>query len=121
MNVFALHLAGVLAPIVSERDPWHAALINILIEVGFLVIAISVVLCVIRLIRGPHLADRAAASDALAIQLAGLVVLFTLKVDALVLFDGVLVLSLIGFAGTLAVAQFMIRRALKREREEASP
>lgn len=116
-----MSLLAVLAPIVSERDPWHVSLINVIIELGFVVIAVSILLCVIRMIRGPHLADRAVASDALAVQLAALVVLFTLRVNALVLFDGVLVLSLIGFAGTVAVAQFMIRRALKRQREETTP
>ncbi|MEM6314044.1 MAG: monovalent cation/H+ antiporter complex subunit F [Planctomycetota bacterium] len=114
MSLLLLPMLAVLAPIVSERDPWHVALIDILLEVGFVVITISIVLCIIRLVRGPHLADRAVASDAVAVQLAGLVVLFTLKVDALVLFDGVLVLSLIGFAGTVAVAQFIIRRAVRR-------
>ena len=56
----------------------------------------------------------ALAVDVVAIQLIGLVILLSMYFGSLVLFDGVLVLSLLGFAGTVAMAQYIGRPHLKR-------
>ena len=105
-------------PDVAFTPSWHRGLIVGLADVGMVVVVASIVLCTIRVLRGPHLADRAIAVDAIAVQLVGLVVLLTLRLGTLVLFDGVLVLSLIGFAGTLGISQYIIRRAVRRQQLE---
>lgn len=89
---------------------WPAVVTGVVVDVGIVVIVLGIAGCVYRLVKGPHLADRAMAVDVIAVQLIGLVVLFTLRLDTLVLFDGVLVLSLIGFAGTVAMGQYILRR-----------
>lgn len=83
--------------------------VNVIADFGILVMVVGFLLCLVRLVRGPHLADRALALDTIAIHLIGIVVLFTMRVHSLVLFDGVLVLSLLGFAGSIAVAQYIVR------------
>jgi multicomponent K+:H+ antiporter subunit F len=81
-----------------------------MVDFGILVIVLGMFLCIARLLRGPHLADRALAVDTIAIHLIGLVILLTLRLNSLVLFDGALVLSLLGFAGTIAIAQYIVRK-----------
>ncbi|HLL87895.1 MAG TPA: monovalent cation/H+ antiporter complex subunit F [Tepidisphaeraceae bacterium] len=99
---------------------WSAALVEWATEVGLVVLVLGIALCVGRLVRGPHLADRALAVDTIAVHLVGLVILLTLRIDSLVLFDGVLVLSLLGFAGTVAVAQYIARPHLRKRRRPRS-
>jgi hypothetical protein len=60
------------------------------------------------------LLDRALALDTIAIHLIGLVILLTIRFGSLVFFDGALILSLLGFAGTIAVAQYIGRMHLRR-------
>ena len=93
---------------------WSAALVDYAIDASIIVVVGGFVLCVGRLLLGPHLADRALALDTIAIHVIALVILFTLRLDSLVLFDGVLVLSLLGFAGTIAVAQYIARPHLRK-------
>ena len=94
---------------------WHQAMVDRTVEVGIVTVAIGALACTVRLFRGPHLADRAIALDTIAIHMIGLVILLTLRLDSLVLFDGALVLSLVGFAGTVAVAQYILRPHLRRQ------
>ena len=95
----------------SAASPaWPAQLTGVVVDVGIVTVVLGIAGCVYRLVKGPHLADRAMAVDVIAVQLIGLVVLFTLRLDNLVLMDGVLVLSLIGFVGTVAMGQYILRR-----------
>lgn len=103
--------------IATAAATWDTLLVEYTVDVGILLIAAAILLCLIRLFRGPHLADRAIALDTIAIQVIGLVILLTLRIDSLVLFDGALVLSLVGFAGTVAVAQYIIRPHRRRQVE----
>jgi multicomponent K+:H+ antiporter subunit F len=91
------------------------------VEIGILTVAAGVLACIVRLFRGPHLADRAVALDTLAVHIVAFVVLLTLRIDSLVLFDGALVLSLVGFASTVAVAQYILRPHRRRRSGSDAP
>jgi multicomponent K+:H+ antiporter subunit F len=78
--------------------------------IGVVSIILSIVLCLWRLLRGPTLVDRGIASDTIAIQVVALVILLTVVSRSLVLFDAVLIVSILGFAGTVAFAQFIGRK-----------
>ena len=106
-------------PIVAAPESWHAWMAIWAVDVGIVCIAIAMLLCVYRLVRGPHLADRALAVDTLAIELIGLVILLAIKWRTPWFMDGVLVLSLLGFAGTVAMAQYIARPHLRRARDMA--
>src|SRR5690606_8848235 len=94
-------------------------LVAISVEVGLVLMVVGILLCLARLLIGPHLADRAMALDIIAVHLIGIVTLFTMRLDSLLLMDGVLVLSLLGFAGTIAVAQYIIRPHVRKRGEGA--
>lgn len=96
-------------PVIAATTTWHETLVQRTEEFTIIVVVIGMIMCVYRLLRGPHLADRALAVDVVAIQLIGLVILLTMTLGSLVLFDGILVLSLLGFAGTVAMAQYIGR------------
>jgi multicomponent K+:H+ antiporter subunit F len=100
--------------LIATTTSWHEVMVDRTVDVGIVVVAVGVLTCIIRLFRGPHLADRAIALDTIAIHVIGFVILLTLRIDSLVLFDGALILSLVGFAGTVAVAQYIIRPHRRR-------
>ncbi len=93
---------------------WHGSLLQWTGRFAIVVTVGGMFVCIYRLLRGPHLADRALAVDVVALQLIGLVILLTMYFGSLVLFDGILVLSLLGFAGTVAMAQYIGRPHLKK-------
>lgn len=99
----------------AASQTWHAALVDWTITFSLALTCIGMIFCIYRLLRGPHIADRALAVDTLGIHLIALVVLLSLQFRTLVFFDGILVLSLVGFAGTVAMAQYIGRPYIKKK------
>ncbi len=93
-------------------------LVGYTIDFGIAVVFFGMALSLGRLLRGPHLADRALAADTLITHLMALVLLFTIRAQTLLLFDGVLVLALLGFVTTVAAAQYIARPHVRRLREQ---
>ncbi|MCA9307857.1 MAG: hypothetical protein KDA16_15120, partial [Phycisphaerales bacterium] len=94
-------------------DGWEKLSDNILdfvVYASVVAIISAIVCCLWRLVRGPTLVDRGIASDTIAIQVVALVILLTIVSRSLALFDAVLIVSILGFAGTVAFAQFLGRR-----------
>lgn len=79
----------------------------LLARVGIGVLVLGIVLCLWRMIRGPHLADRVLAGDTMAMLVAGLVVILAVKYDSALFYDAALVVAILGFVSTLAFAQYI--------------
>ena len=71
------------------------------------VLALSLGATVWRLLRGPSIPDRAAAFDMVMTHLVGLIAMFVIAVGQLVLVDAILVVAVLGFLGTVALARFI--------------
>ncbi len=84
---------------------------------GIVVICGSIALCLIRIVIGPTLADRGAALDVIGVQLVGIIILLTIRTGSFLFVDGILIVSLLAFAGTIAVAQFIARPYMRRAAE----
>lgn len=95
------------------------------ISVGFVTLLIGIGLCLYRVLKGPHLADRVVATDALTLHLAGIAILLTIALATPLFFDAVLIIAIIGFASTVAFSQYIgsrladDQRRLREEQEEA--
>ena len=74
---------------------------------GILVLVLGILLCLWRMIRGPHLADRVLAGDTMAMLVAGLVVVLVIMYDSAMFYDAALVVAILGFVSTLAFAQYI--------------
>jgi multisubunit Na+/H+ antiporter MnhF subunit len=85
-------------------------LLRLLVIGGFGVLGLAMGFCLDRLVRGPHLADRVLAVDTLGVMLIGLIALLTIHFRTPWFIAAILVLSLLGFAGTVAMAQYIARR-----------
>ncbi len=99
-----------------SQPQWGPELVLWCADIGLVVVIAGMVLCVGRILRGPHVADRALAADTLSVHLVGLVTLFSLRARSALLFDGVMILALLGFTGTVAAAMYIARPHLLRGR-----
>lgn len=84
-----------------------APILFAIVRAGTGIVVFSIILCLYRMLRGPHLADRVLAGDVLAIQVVALVILLAIHMKMTLFFDAALVVAIIGFASTLAFAQFI--------------
>lgn len=100
-------------PAMRQGLTWHGSLVVFVVDISIVLIALGMFMCIYRLLRGPHLADRSLAVDTLGVQLIGLVLLLSMKFKTLMFVDGILVLSLLGFAGAVAMAQYIARPHLR--------
>ncbi len=82
-----------------------------------LLLLLSLVLVTIRLLRGPTLADRAVASDQLALRVVALIAVHSMVTDQPFLIDLVIVTAIVGFL-SMAVIGIYIERMARRKRGE---
>jgi len=90
--------------------------------VGVGLLCIGIVMCLFRIVKGPHLADRVLAADTLSLFVVGLVIVLAIKLESAVFFDAALVISVLGFASTVAFSQYIYfrRRDLNQQENEQS-
>ncbi len=72
-------------------------------------VALALALCGWRLLRGPSLPDRILALDTLSINAVALVFLLGLRWHTQLLFEAGLLIALLGFVATVALARFVVR------------
>ena len=72
-------------------------------------VALAMLLCGWRLLAGPSLPDRVLALDTLAINAVALVVLLGLRWQTGMLFEAALIIAMLGFVSTVALARFITR------------
>ena len=80
---------------------------SVVLNGALLVVACSVLLCLYRMVVGPSVPDRVIAFDAFSTNLATMVVLLVIRDNLVELIDVVLVLTILGFVGTMAVAKYL--------------
>lgn len=83
---------------------------EIVVLVCYVVLALSGALCAGRVVAGPSLADRAVALDTLLIVGVVAVGVETARTGTGVYLDVLLVVALVAFVGSAAVARFIERR-----------
>ena len=80
---------------------------DIIESVYITLIGIGVILCIIRMVKGPTAADRAIAMDTATTVTVALLVLLGAIFDRYVYLDVALVYSIISFVGLIAIARFL--------------
>jgi multicomponent K+:H+ antiporter subunit F len=65
-----------------------------------------------RLIVGPDAADRVVALDTLYINAIGMLVLVGIYLDSAIFFEAALLIAMMGFVGTVALAKYLRRGSI---------
>jgi multicomponent Na+:H+ antiporter subunit F len=89
----------------AESDP---AFLIAVVRGGLVLVAALCLLCAYRVIWGPTVPDRVVGIDAVATNVVAIAVLFALATGRGLFVTGSLVLAIIGFITTVAVAKFVI-------------
>jgi multicomponent Na+:H+ antiporter subunit F len=83
-------------------------------------LGISVVLTVVRMVKGPSLADRVVALELVNLLAIGIITVFALAVDQTEFFDIAVVIALVSFMATVGFARYVERQS-ERESTDDSP
>lgn len=79
------------------------------LDLCFAAVALALTLTGWRLLRGPTPTDRVLALDTLYINLIAFVILLGLRLDTDLLFEAALLIAMLGFIATVALARFVMR------------
>tara|TARA_R110000796_G_scaffold90713_2_gene194652 strand:+ start:2007 stop:2240 length:234 start_codon:yes stop_codon:yes gene_type:complete len=71
--------------------------------------SVALLLTFVRLIKGPDLPDRILAMDTLYINGIALIMLFGLYLDSNLFFEAALLIAVMGFISTVAIAKHLMR------------
>tara|TARA_R110000850_G_C9808916_1_gene451201 strand:- start:359 stop:592 length:234 start_codon:yes stop_codon:yes gene_type:complete len=71
--------------------------------------SVAMVLNMLRLLKGPDMTDRILALDTLYINAIALIVLLGIYLDSDLFFEAALLIAIMGFVGTVAIAKHLLR------------
>ncbi len=79
------------------------------LDFALLAFSLAVLLCMLRLLRGPAIVDRVLALDTLYVNATALAVLLGLRLGTVLLFEAALIIAMLGFVGTVALGRYLAR------------
>ncbi|MFT6023015.1 MAG: multicomponent K+:H+ antiporter subunit F [Ascidiaceihabitans sp.] len=84
-------------------------LMDIALVIAFVTLVLGQILSMVRLILGPTSGDRILALDTMVINALGLVVLLGIYQGVQIYFEVSLLIAMLGFVSTVALARFILR------------
>ena len=84
-------------------------MLNLVVLASMTLIVIALLLNAWRLLRGPDATDRILALDTLYINAAALIILYGILIGRADFFEAALLIALLGFVSTMALAKFLLR------------
>ncbi|PZX12929.1 multisubunit potassium/proton antiporter PhaF subunit [Palleronia aestuarii] len=84
-------------------------MIDIALYIAFGAIGLAQVLAMVRLILGPEIGDRILALDTMVINAIALIVLVGFYWGTQVYFESAIIIAMLGFVSTVALARFVLR------------
>jgi multicomponent K+:H+ antiporter subunit F len=84
-------------------------MLNIVVPVAMTLLGVALLLNAWRLFRGPDATDRILALDTLYINAAAMIVLYGVYIEGQYFFEAALLIALLGFVSTMALAKFLLR------------
>lgn len=90
------------------------------IDISFVLIMLGVGFAFIRLILGPTLPDRIVALDMMTVLIVSFCGLYAILSDDTAFVDVAIVLALVGFLATVALARYVERRSARTEEPDGT-
>ncbi|MFN4120568.1 K+/H+ antiporter subunit F [Acidovorax sp.] len=85
------------------------SILPIALDIATASLALCFLLCAWRLVRGPQAVDRVLAVDTLYLNAVALIVLLGIRWHTALLFEAALIVAMLGFASTVALARYLSR------------
>ncbi len=87
----------------------NSGILTLALDIAVGAVSLALLLCVWRLIRGPQVIDRVLAIDTIYINAVALVVLLGIRLQTALLFEAALIMAMLGFVSTVALARYVTR------------
>jgi multicomponent K+:H+ antiporter subunit F len=84
-------------------------MLDLVLNVAFMSFGVAFLLGAFRLVRGPSVSDRILALDTLYINAVAIAILLAVQHDSPSYFEAAMLIALIGFVSTVALARFVAR------------
>jgi multisubunit Na+/H+ antiporter MnhF subunit len=84
-------------------------MLSAVINVVMFGLSVSMALCLYRLLIGPHVVDRLLALDTISTNLLAFLVVLSIRLETDLYMESVLVLAVLAFVGTVAIAKYLVR------------
>jgi multicomponent K+:H+ antiporter subunit F len=85
-------------------------MLDLALNFAFLAFAAAIALAALRLARGPSVVDRILALDTLYVNAVAVAILLGIRYDSFAYFEAALVIALMGFVATVALARYAVQR-----------
>jgi multicomponent Na+:H+ antiporter subunit F len=82
-------------------------MIDVVLDIGLIVLALAIVACLYRAIKGPSLPDRVVALDTMGVNLIGVSALLSIRLNTQAFVDVILLIGILTFIGTVAISKFL--------------
>ncbi|TVP55307.1 MAG: K+/H+ antiporter subunit F [Halomonadaceae bacterium] len=84
-------------------------MIDFVLPIALGLFSLSLLMNLFRLLRGPDVVDRILGLDTLNINAIAVIVLAGIAMDSRLIFEAALLIALMGFIGTVAMTQYLVR------------
>jgi multicomponent K+:H+ antiporter subunit F len=84
-------------------------ILDLALSIAIVAVTLAVALCAWRLFSGPETTDRILALDTLSMNAVALIVLLGIRWQTALLFEAALLVAMLGFASTVALARYLSR------------
>ncbi|MCC5956964.1 MAG: cation:proton antiporter [Natronohydrobacter sp.] len=95
-----------------------AGFLQIAAQLSLILILIGMAVAFVRIAKGPSLADRVVALDMMTVTIISFCGVYAVIMDEPSLLDVAIVLALVGFLATVALARYAERRFERSERQQ---
>ncbi|KAA2276907.1 Na+/H+ antiporter subunit F [Staphylococcus haemolyticus] len=93
-------------------------MVKIIMIIALIVVAISMLAMFVRIIKGPTLADRILALDAIGLQLMACIALYSIFIGSEYLLVAILLIGILAFLGTAVFSKYMDKgKVIERDNE----
>lgn len=82
-------------------------MLNISLNIALIAMSISILVCFVRVLKGPTMADRIVALDTIGITLIGIIGVIMIIHQTIAYSDVILVIAILAFIGSVALAKFI--------------
>ena len=84
-------------------------MILIALNIAFVAVAVSQLLALLRLLKGPNTGDRILSLDTMVVNAIALIILLGMRLGTDIYFESAMIFAMLGFVSTVAIARFVLR------------
>jgi multicomponent Na+:H+ antiporter subunit F len=82
-------------------------MLQVSLNIALIIMSIAILVCFVRVVKGPTMSDRVVALDTIGITMIGIIGIIMVIQNTLAYAEVILVIAILAFIGTIALAKFI--------------